>query len=578
MGNASGSDGGGVGSDRSSGIAGRSGARGAEAGNNQRGGFSGGAMGTPGSDRGGIGGNEANTGRNSAVSRATPSRNVTVTPASRPPAATITVAPPPVRVAPPPVRVAPVPAAPPAPVAAAPTASLPTSPNGMPSLDALAAQRTGQSLASIQGNTAPTAAAPSRSLSPTGRANIADAARAVGARSTGAVSATPSRGTPGGISGGAMAANDRAGISSVSNSSAKGDFGGRVGGVGIGQGISGGRANAGGLGGIGNAANVGLGGSNVAGKSDRGVPGLNSRADIAGLASEQVGRALSSVANKSAPQAAPRGISDLSNAQISGTIGDIVSGKPGNLFGGLSPLGSFATNQPSVASMSRAAAMQGLPSAQGFSAPTMTATNSTPNSMANSRAVQDAVRGLTPSQAQLDRMSEESARAGFSMTPFGDIISEYEGEVTATPTASTQNFYSSDNSFEPASFPSVVDAYPGVFGSATGSLPGGYSTTPQGSWTSTAQSFSNPMDAARAMSPMDQLRAYSMFTSGGTAPPSRGERGGDGRSDAQENVRGIVRRIANALKKQPAKSGWRPYTGTSRFANWTPIQKVLMNG
>lgn len=369
------------------------------------------------------------------------------------------------------------------------------------------------------------------------------ASRGLGAPS----SATPSRGTPGGISGGAMAANDRAGISSVSNSSAKGDFGG-------GQ------------------------RSNVAGKSDRGVPGLNSRADIAGLASEQVGRALSSVANKSAPQAAPRGISDLSSAQISGTIGDIVSGKPGNLFGGLSPLGSFATNQPSVASMSRAAAMQGLPSARGFTGPTMTATNSTPNSMANSRAVQDAVRGLTPSQAQLDRMSEESVRAGFDMTPFGDIISEYEGEVTATPTTSTQNFYSSDNSFEPASFPSVVDAYPGVFGSiGTGSLPGGYSTTAQGAWSQTAPSFESPMEAARSMSMMDQLRAYNMFTRGGT-PPAQGERGGDGRSRDEPARERIVKRIAEALKKETRKSGWSPYTGSSRFANWTPIQKALMNG
>lgn len=568
MGNASGSDGGGIGSDRSSGVASRSGARGAIAGNNQRGGFSGGAMGTPGSDRGGIRGNEGNTGRNSAMGGSAPSRSVSVTPASRPPAATVTVAPPPAPVvAAPPAAVPSAPiSAPAAPVSMAPQAYGPSAIGSAPMSAAQVGQIAATNAATASPNTSmgpmsqrgtvsssgygavsATPSAPSRSASPATRGGLADAARAVGAR--------------------------EAGLPSV-NSAAKGDFGAPSMG-----GISGGRANAGGLGGMGNAANVGVS-SNVAGKSDRGVPSINSRSDMAGLiAGQRFGGQ-----QPSSQRSSPMGISNLSDAQISNTIGAMV-GLPGASFTGLSPTGSFASNSPSAASIARSEGLMGLPASASFSSPTMTATptakaitdriSATPAMAglappANSRTVQDAFKDVMPSERQMNRMSNISENPNFDNTPLGSTIPG----VQATPTSSTNDFYSSDNSYTGVSFPSVVDAYPGVFGSATGSLPGGYSTRPEGAWTSTAQSFSNPMDAARSMSPMDQMRSYGMFTRGGTPPPSRGEPGG--RDTPTRSRQSTAKRIAEALKQETRKSGWSPYTGSSRFANWSPIQKALM--
>ena len=76
---------------------------------------------------------------------------------------------------------------------------------------------------------------------------------------------------------------------------------------------------------------------------------------------------------------------------------------------------------------------------------------------------------------------------------------------------------------------------------------------------------------------MDQMRTANMFSRGGTPPPGRGDRGGDGGRDRNETPRNrVIRQLTKALKQQPRRSGWTPYTGSSRFANWSPIERALM--
>lgn len=398
-------------------------------------------------------------------------------------------------------------------------------------------------------------------------------------------------GSPGGISGGRANSGGLGGIGNASNvgfggvgvgMAGRGDFGGGGASVASG-GVSGGAANAGSLGGIGNAANVGLGGtnvagksdmggyagqsSNVAGKSDMGVPGINSNADMAALAAAQRGLALSSVANKSSAAPAPvsstpMGLSNLTQAQIDNTIANIV-GLPGATFPGLSPVGSFATNPPTKEAIARAEGQFGLPASGSYSQPSMSATPTTGTKAIQdrlgspldaSRAVQEAVKGL-----DLGRPSYGGVTPPDGGPAFGTMVDD-----------KGYNFYDSANSYMGVEFPDVNSAYPA---SQARGLPGGYSQTPAGGWAQTAQSFDNPMDAVSNMGFMDQMRAAAMFAGLGKANEG-GNRAGGSAGEKGKEAKGSTReKVAEKLRRA---SQWVPYSGPTRFANWSPIQKALL--
>lgn len=500
-----------------------------------------------------------------------------------PPSATVTVAPPVRSYAPPPVTVAPPPTpavAPPAAMPTAPAAPVSMAPNAYgPNAIGSAPMSNSQvaSLAASNAASAPVAAAPTRSMSPATRSTPAQAAaaRSVGQQAAAQRAGQAVSATPGGRAGGVGTPGVGGGFGpSVSNAAAKSDRG--LPSVdGGGGGISGGRANAGGLGGMGNAANVGLS-SNVAGKSDRGVPGLNARSDIAGLlGSQRIGGTSSMAQNNPAPARA---------AQTT----------PGAQFGNIGlGIGLEAIGQDPVLAGRAAALAQSSPQAlaRGYSSIGRAVPQGLPQVNQNSRAVQNAVRGL-----DLSRPNYSGTTPNDGGPAFGSLVGGGLSPATpsATPPANSRRtqedfkellkgdgyfdngdygFYSSDNSYEGVNFPSVNDAYP----TSASALPGGYSSTPQGSWSRNAPSFDTPMEAAQNMGIMDQMRALNMFTRGGT-PPARNDgtnRGGNSKSNTKERNR-VKKAIAEAIA--PKKSGWSPYTGSSRFANWTPIMKALMNG
>lgn len=96
----------------------------------------------------------------------------------------------------------------------------------------------------------------------------------------------------------------------------------------------------------------------------------------------------------------------------------------------------------------------------------------------------------------------------------------------------------------------------------------GYSQTDDGKWTNGAQSFDNPIDAVKSLPLMDQLRAYIMWTRGGTPPPSRD---GTNRGGGEWRPPGLLSASMGGPVTQPGNDntgGGGPFVNGA--GNWVP--------
>lgn len=376
---------------------------------------------------------------------------------------------------------------------------------------------------------------------------------------------------------------------------------------GIGQSVSAtpsGGGRAGGVGTPGVGGGFGPSVSNAAAKSDRGIPSagsINSRdmddiGRLGDMASSAPAGAINSrdmndiarLGQSVAKSSVDRGFNPLQ--------GDFAFSQIGNPFGvGKGPLSSINSAAERALSGTQITANASPSSTFSKTAPVGRPAVGVPSTLARALSgpvATDPYSGLIPSSKIQSRISGLPASAPAQAVPspsgnspsglstslgairdhldFGYSPSATKAQAPDTRTGS-YDFYSSDNSYQGVNFPSVNDAYP----TSAAALPGGYSSTPQGSWSRNAPSFDTPMEAAQNMGLMDQMRAANMFTRGSVAPARNDgtNRGGNSKSNTKERNR-AKKAIAEAIA--PKKSGWSPYTGESRFANWTPIMKALI--
>jgi hypothetical protein len=160
-----------------------------------------------------------------------------------------------------------------------------------------------------------------------------------------------------------------------------------------------------------------------------GPPGMAVAAQATNPSSTHAMNQPTSAVSTKADKSVSPGLSDLSSSQVQGTIASIV-GNPAANTTGLSPVGTFATNAPSPASMEAAALSQGLAPAAAFGPA------SSPNSMA-AMSVPGAI-GM-PSEAQAIGVQPGMTMAQAPTTADKSITARLGVEPASSPMSSVDS-------------------------------------------------------------------------------------------------------------------------------------------